>query len=88
MCATDLLLKIIILLSREILGRKKFKSCFNNRFFWIYWPYLNILLKKWLVIGLDAMTDYYDINLKKSKKTLEENVEFHSYTGLIQDKKY
>ena len=48
----------------------------------------HFLLKKWMVIGLDAMTDYYDINLKKSRlKLLEENIEFHSYIGLIQDKK-
>ena len=46
------------------------------------------LLKKWVVIGLDAMTDYYDINLKKSRlKLLKENIRFNSYIGLIQDKK-
>ena len=34
------------------------------------------------------MTDYYDINLKKSRlKLLKENYEFISYIGLIQDKK-
>ena len=34
------------------------------------------------------MTDYYDINLKKSRlKLLKENSEFNSYLGLIQDKK-
>lgn len=34
------------------------------------------------------MTDYYDINLKKSRlKLLKENLEFISYIGLIQDKK-
>ena len=46
------------------------------------------MLKKWLVIGLDAMTDYYDINLKKSRlKLLKGNFKFISYIGLIQDKK-
>ena len=33
------------------------------------------------------MTDYYDINLKKSRlKLLKENFEFNSYIGFIQDK--
>jgi UDP-glucuronate 4-epimerase len=45
-------------------------------------------LSKWKVIGLDAMTDYYDVNLKKSRlKILLENTNFYSYTGLIQDPK-
>ena len=34
------------------------------------------------------MTDYYDINLKKSRlNLLEENVSFYNYIGLIQDTK-
>ena len=34
------------------------------------------------------MTDYYDINLKKSRlKLLKENFKFISYISLIQDKK-
>tara|TARA_A100001015_G_C15011278_1_gene723215 strand:- start:663 stop:1748 length:1086 start_codon:yes stop_codon:yes gene_type:complete len=42
----------------------------------------------WTVIGLDAMTDYYDVNLKKArKKLLCENSKFHNYQGLVQDSK-
>jgi UDP-glucuronate 4-epimerase len=45
-------------------------------------------LSKWKVIGLDAMTDYYDVNLKKGRlKLLLENTNFYSYMGLIQDPK-
>ena len=43
-------------------------------------------MKKWKVIGLDAMTDYYDVNLKKSRlKLLKENINFHSYIGYVQN---
>ena len=46
------------------------------------------LLNKWKVIGLDAITDYYDVNLKKDRhKILEENLDFKSYEGFLQDKK-
>src|SRR6056300_462656 len=42
----------------------------------------------WQVVGLDALTDYYDINLKKSRqKLLLENSNFHNYEGFIQDVK-
>lgn len=45
------------------------------------------LLKKWDVIGLDAMTDYYDVNLKKDRnKILLKRPNFFSYEGLVQDK--
>ena len=37
-------------------------------------------------MGLDALTDYYDINLKKARqKLLCENSNYHNYIGLIQD---
>ena len=46
------------------------------------------LFNKWKVIGLDAMTDYYDVNLKEDRlNLLLENSNFYSYKGLIQDPK-
>ena len=46
------------------------------------------LRNKWKVIGLDAITDYYDVNLKKDRhKILEENHDFKSYKGFLQDQK-
>jgi UDP-glucuronate 4-epimerase len=46
------------------------------------------LSNDWEVVGLDALTDYYDVNLKKDRqKLLCENSNFHSYEGLIQDTK-
>jgi UDP-glucuronate 4-epimerase len=46
------------------------------------------LRNKWNVIGLDAITDYYDVNLKKDRhKILEENTDFKSYEGFLQDQK-
>ena len=44
--------------------------------------------KKWNVVGLDAMTDYYDINLKKNRnKLLLEKPNFIFYKGFLQDQK-
>ena len=44
------------------------------------------LSNDWEVIGLDALTDYYDVNLKKARqKILCQNTNFHNYEGLIQD---
>lgn len=46
------------------------------------------LSNDWQVVGLDALTDYYDINLKKSRqKILLESSNFHNYNGFIQDTK-
>lgn len=46
------------------------------------------LRNKWKVIGLDAITDYYDVNLKKDRhKILEENSDFKSYECFLQDQK-
>ena len=46
------------------------------------------LSNDWEVVGLDALTDYYDVNLKKARqKILCENSNFHNYEGLIQDVK-
>ena len=39
-------------------------------------------------MGLDALTDYYDVNLKKIRqKILCENPNFYNYEGFIQDSK-
>ena len=46
------------------------------------------LSKKWKVIGFDAMTNYYDVNLKKDRHSiLNKNPSFLPYKGLIQDPK-
>ncbi len=46
------------------------------------------LLNRWKVIGLDAITAYYDVNLKKDRhKILEQKCDFKSYEGFIQDQK-
>jgi len=46
------------------------------------------LSKNWKVIGFDAMTNYYDVNLKKERHSiLEKNSEFIAYKGLIQNAK-
>jgi UDP-glucuronate 4-epimerase len=45
-------------------------------------------LNKWKVVGLDALTDYYDVNLKKNRhKILEENDGFKSYKFFLHDQK-
>jgi UDP-glucuronate 4-epimerase len=42
----------------------------------------------WKIIGLDAMTDYYDVNLKNSRqKLLCDNPNFYNYKGLVQNTK-
>ena len=42
----------------------------------------------WKIIGLDGMTDYYDVNLKRARqKLLCENTNFHNYQGMVQDSK-
>ena len=42
----------------------------------------------WTIIGLDALTDYYDVNLKKDRqKLLSEYPKFYNYQGLVQDPK-
>ena len=44
------------------------------------------LSKKWKVVGFDAMTNYYDVNLKKDRhKILEKNPNFFAYKGFLQD---
>ena len=46
-----------------------------------------MLSKGWQVIGLDALTDYYDINLKCDRfKILKKNKSFYGYTGFLQEK--
>ena len=46
------------------------------------------LSNDWVVVGLDALTDYYDVNLKRARqKLLCENSNFHNYEGFIQDAK-
>ena len=47
-----------------------------------------LLSCNWKIIGLDAMTDYYDVNLKNARqKLLCENSNFLNYKGLVQDEK-
>jgi UDP-glucuronate 4-epimerase len=42
----------------------------------------------WKIIGLDAMTDYYDVSLKNARqKLLCANLNFYNYKGLVQDTK-
>ena len=42
----------------------------------------------WKIIGIDAMTDYYDVNLKNDRqKILCKNLNFYNYKGLVQDAK-
>ena len=44
------------------------------------------LSNNWIVLGLDALTNYYDVNLKKARqKLLKDNPNFHKYVGFIQD---
>lgn len=39
------------------------------------------------MIGLDAMTEYYDVNLKKSRHNILNNIpEYKGYVGFVQDK--
>ena len=46
------------------------------------------MLNKWKVIGLDAFTNYYDINLKKSRnKILLKDSNFFGFEGFVQDQK-
>ena len=46
------------------------------------------LSNNWQVVGLDALTNYYDTNLKKARqKLLCEDPKFFNYEGLIQDAK-
>ena len=45
-----------------------------------------MLNNNWKVVGLDALTDYYDVNLKKNRhKILDKNKNFHAHTGSILD---
>ena len=47
-----------------------------------------LLAYDWKIIGLDAMTDYYDVNLKKARqKLLCANPNFYNYRGLVQNTK-
>ena len=47
-----------------------------------------LLSYDWKIIGIDAMTDYYDVNLKNARqKLLCENLNFYNYNGLVQDTK-
>ena len=48
----------------------------------------HLLTNNWRVVGLDAITEYYDVNLKKDRhKILCNNKNFHGHTGFIQDNK-
>ena len=47
----------------------------------------NLMLdNNWKVIGVDGMTEYYDISLKKARhKILQENKNFKSYETMLED---
>ena len=46
------------------------------------------LSNDWEVVGLDALTDYYDVNLKKARQGfLSAKSNFYNYEGFIQDVK-
>ena len=46
------------------------------------------LSKNWQVIGIDGMTNYYDVNLKKNRLSiLEKNPKFIGYKCFLKDKK-
>ena len=46
-----------------------------------------LLSNDYKVVGLDAITDYYDVNLKKNRyKILNNKKNFFGYVGLIQNK--
>ena len=48
-----------------------------------------LLSYNWKIIGLDAMTDYYDVNLKHDRqKLLCQNPNFYNYNGLVKIKSY
>ena len=45
-----------------------------------------LLSNNWNVVGLDALTDYYDVNLKKDRdKILLKNKNYISYIGFLED---
>ena len=47
-----------------------------------------LLSNNWKIIGLDSMTDYYDINLKNTRQMLLcQKPNFYNYNGLVQDTK-
>ncbi len=47
-----------------------------------------LLFHNWKVIGLDSMSNYYDVNLKKARlKKLNENSNFHNYFGKVENEK-
>ena len=46
-----------------------------------------LLSNNWNVVGLDALTDYYDVNLKKDRnKILLNNENYISYIGFLEDR--
>ncbi len=47
-----------------------------------------MLSNGWKVVGLDAITNYYDVNLKKNRyKILKKNCQFYGYVGSTQNQK-
>ena len=48
----------------------------------------HLLSNNWTVVGLDAITDYYDVSLKKNRfNILKKKNNFFGYVGFIQDQK-
>ena len=46
------------------------------------------LSNDWKVVGLDALTDYYDVNLKRARQSLlSAKSNFYNYEGFVQDTK-
>ena len=47
-----------------------------------------MLANKWNVVGIDGMTDYYDVSLKRARHAiLEKNDNFRSYQIMLEDEK-
>ncbi|MDA9882281.1 GDP-mannose 4,6-dehydratase, partial [Alphaproteobacteria bacterium] len=48
----------------------------------------HLVSNDWKVIGIDAMTDYYDVDLKRSRHNiLKLKKNFFGYKGFIQDER-
>lgn len=49
----------------------------------------HLLDEGFAVVGFDGLTDYYDVNLKKSRhEMLEKNPNFHAHIGMLEDHEF
>jgi UDP-glucuronate 4-epimerase len=49
----------------------------------------HLLDEGFAVVGFDGLTDYYDVNLKKSRhEMLEKNPNFRAYIGMLEDHEF